>query len=120
TALDQAIQNYNQLGLRFTLKRIGLNTSGCNATITAYVTGGGVGGYAGFPSKGKPYPKVTIYAETSQYGVDALEHVITHELGHTLGFRHSDFYNRKISCGSGGNEGSAGVGAIHIPGTPKT
>ncbi|WP_437340874.1 M57 family metalloprotease [Corallococcus exercitus] len=23
-----------------------------------------------------------------------------------------------ISCGSGGNEGDAGVGAIHIPGTP--
>jgi hypothetical protein len=46
------------------------------------------------------------------------EHVITHELGHTVGFRHSDYYNRAISCGSGGNEGSAGVGAIHIPGTP--
>ena len=46
------------------------------------------------------------------------EHVITHELGHCIGFRHSDYYDRSISCGSGGNEGSAGVGAIHIPGTP--
>lgn len=47
-----------------------------------------------------------------------MEHVITHELGHTVGFRHSDYFNRSISCGRGGNEGSAGVGAIHIPGTP--
>ncbi|HAS41831.1 MAG TPA: peptidase, partial [Microscillaceae bacterium] len=34
--------------------------------------------------------------------------------------RHTDYFNRSISCGSGGNEGSAGVGAIHIPGTPTT
>jgi Dual-action HEIGH metallo-peptidase len=46
--------------------------------------------------------------------------VLTHELGHTIGFRHSDYYNRAISCGSGGNEGDAGVGAILIPGTPST
>ncbi len=43
-----------------------------------------------------------------------------HEIGHTMGFRHSDYYNRSLSCGTGGNEGSAGVGAILIPGTPST
>ncbi|MEL7222002.1 MAG: M57 family metalloprotease, partial [Bacteroidota bacterium] len=35
-------------------------------------------------------------------------------------FRHTDYFNRSISCSSGGNEGSGGVGAIHIPGTPTT
>ena len=43
-----------------------------------------------------------------------------HEIGHTIGFRHSDYYNRAISCGSGGNEGDSGVGAILIPGTPSS
>jgi hypothetical protein len=46
--------------------------------------------------------------------------VITHELGHCIGFRHTDYYNRAISCGAGGNEGQAGVGAHHIPNTPTT
>lgn len=46
--------------------------------------------------------------------------MITHELGHTIGFRHSDYYNRAISCGSGGNEGAGSIGAILIPGTPST
>ena len=49
------------------------------------------------------------------------EHVITHELGHCIGFRHSDYYDRSISCGgSASNEGASNVGAIHIPGTPTT
>lgn len=38
-------------------------------------------------------------------------------IGHCIGFRHSDYFNRSLSCGSGGNEGSAGVGAHYIPGT---
>ena len=46
--------------------------------------------------------------------------MITHEIGHTIGVRQSDFFNRSISCGTGGNEGDAGVGAILIPGTPST
>ena len=57
----------------------------------------------------------------NSYSVDVNEHVITHELGHAIGFRHSDYYNRSISCGgSATNEGTAGVGAILIPGTPST
>ena len=35
-------------------------------------------------------------------------------------FRHSDFFNRSISCGGAAtNEGNGGVGAILIPGTPS-
>ena len=44
--------------------------------------------------------------------------MITHEIGHTIGLRHSDFFNLSISCGATGSEGDAGVGAIHVPGTP--
>ncbi|WP_342379534.1 zinc-dependent metalloprotease [Myxococcus stipitatus] len=115
--LDLAIQNYNALGLSFTLARG--PTTGCNANITA-TTMSGAGGSAGFPSGGLPYGTINIGTGLQSYSVDVNEHVITHEIGHCIGFRHSDYYNRSISCGSGGNEGSAGVGAILINGTPST
>ncbi len=113
--LDLAIANYNGLGIGLTFVR-GSQT-GCNATINARTTSG-VGGSAGFPSGGKPYGTINIGTGLQSYSDDVNEHVITHEIGHCVGLRHSDYYDRSISCGSGGNEGTAGVGAIHIPGTP--
>jgi hypothetical protein len=118
TALNNAIANYNAQPIRFDFARG--PTTGCSANISAVIQAGLVGGSAGFPSGGKPYNKIIIGGGLSAYSVGVIEHVITHELGHTIGFRHSDYYNRSISCGSGGNEGSAGVGAIHISGTPTT
>jgi hypothetical protein len=119
TGLNNAIANYNALGLRWRMTRTSGSTTGCSATIRA-VIGSGTGGSAGFPSGGLPYNTINIGSGLSAYSVGVIEHVITHELGHCVGFRHSDYYNRSISCGSGGNEGTAGVGAILIPGTPST
>ncbi|HZI08939.1 MAG TPA: M57 family metalloprotease [Myxococcus sp.] len=115
--LDLAIANYNDRGLRLTFARG--PTTGCTANITAQ-TMSGTGGSAGFPSGGLPYGIINIGTGLDGYSVDVNEHVITHELGHAIGFRHTDYYDRSISCGSGGNEGDGGVGAIHIPGTPTT
>ncbi|MBN8468218.1 VCBS repeat-containing protein [Corallococcus exiguus] len=115
--LDLAIANYNERGLRITFARG--PASDCTANITAQ-TATGTGGQAGFPSGGLPYANFFIGTGLNSYSVDVNEHVITHEVGHAIGFRHSDYYNRGISCGSGGDEGDAGVGAIHIPGTPTT
>jgi hypothetical protein len=115
--LDAAINNYNSQGLSFTMVRG--NAGNCDATISARTTTG-VGGSAGFPKGGKPYGTINIGTGLQSYSTGVNTHVITHELGHCIGFRHSDYYDRSISCGSGGNEGSAGVGAIHIPGTPTT
>ena len=37
----------------------------------------------------------------------------------SIKFRHTDFFDRSISCGgSTSNEGAAGIGANHIAGTP--
>ena len=58
----------------------------------------------------------------SSYGlsVDGIATIMAHEMGHCIGFRHTDFYDRSISCGGGlSNEGDAGIGANHIPGTPN-
>ena len=117
TALSYAVDNYNALNtnLSFTLS-YGTGTS--NADIVVYRVSGGAGGSAGFPSGGAPYKWVQIYSGTSSYSTNVVEHVITHEIGHCLGLRHTDYFNRSLSCGSGGNEGSGDVGAVHIPGTP--
>ncbi|WPB81322.1 zinc-dependent metalloprotease [Archangium violaceum] len=117
SGLDAAIASYNARGLRITFQRGG---SGCTANITA-TTMSGAGGSAGFPSGGLPYGTINIGTGMSAYAASVNKHVIAHELGHCIGFRHSDYYNRSISCGgTATNEGTAGVGAILIPGTPST
>jgi Dual-action HEIGH metallo-peptidase len=118
TALDGAIANYNAVGLSFTLRRTSGSTAGCDAVITGRISGP-VGGSSGFPSGGLPYNKFNIGSGLKSYSVGTITHVITHELGHTIGFRHSDYFNRSISCGSGGDEGDGGIGAILIAGTPS-
>ena len=118
-ALDAAIANYTNLSLSFDMKRTSGSTAGCDAVIKA-TSKGAAGGSAGFPEGGLPYDNINIGKSTTSYGLAVTTHVVTHELGHCIGFRHTDFYNRTISCGTGGNEGDGGVGAIHIAGTPTT
>lgn len=117
TALQWAINNYNALntGLTFTLS---YGTNWPSFDIVVYRVNGGGGGSAGFPSGGDPYQFVQIQSGTSSFGTNTTEHVITHEIGHAVGLRHTDYFNRSLSCGTGGNEGAGSVGANHIPGTP--
>jgi hypothetical protein len=118
TALDLAIQNYDELPLTFAMART--PSADCSFTINAAIQAGAPGGVSGFPSGGLPFGTITIFDQLSTFSVDTITHVITHEIGHTIGFRHSDYYDRSISCGTGSNEGDAGTGAILIAGTPST
>jgi len=119
TALDGAIANYNAQQLTFSMRRTTGSTTGCGATITMRISGP-TGGSSGFPSGGRPFGTVNVGAGLSSFAVSTIRHVIMHELGHTIGFRHSDFFNHAISCGgTASNEGTAGVGATLISGTPS-
>ena len=75
----------------------------------------------GFPtSSGNPASKVCVnvrWIQLASPSINTIRGLIMHEIGHCIGFRHTDFFNLS-SCGQNINEGSAGVGAIHIPGTP--
>jgi hypothetical protein len=118
TALNNSLANYNNLNLTFQMRRTSGNEPICDALITIRLSGP-TGGSAGFPSGGLPFNSIQIGRGLASFATNTVTHVITHELGHCVGFRHSDWFNRAISCGgTPTNEGEGSIGAILIPGTP--
>jgi hypothetical protein len=122
-ALDEAIRRYNAENLTVKFQRV---TSGANTTVVAYYEVSNTLGSSGFPSSaGAPYSQVKMntywYSTgTGSTNINYIATIMAHELGHCIGFRHTDYMNRAYSCGgSAVNEGSAGVGAVYIPGTPS-
>lgn len=116
TGLQWAVNNYNALNLSISFQ-LTFGTNYQNKDMVVYQVAGGAGGSAGFPSGGNPYKWVKINSGLAGYSTNVHEHVIGHEIGHSIGFRHTDWFSRQ-SCGQNSNEGTAGVGAVHIPGTP--
>ncbi|RPD45149.1 M57 family metalloprotease [Paracnuella aquatica] len=114
-AVDNAIARYNAERLTIKFQRV---ASGGNIVIRMVNTGQYIAS-AGFPSNtGAPYSEIKYANKYSAYSDGFMTTVIAHEMGHCIGFRHTDYMNRAYSCGSGGNEGASTVGAVHIAGTP--
>lgn len=120
-ALDEAIRRYNNENLRIQFQRV---SSGANIVIDAYYAQNNTLGSAGFPSGGAPYGTIRMntyhYSTSTGSGnVNYIGTIMAHEMGHCIGFRHTDYMNRAYSCGGAYyNEGASTVGAVHIPGTP--
>ncbi|WP_420318728.1 M57 family metalloprotease [Ekhidna sp.] len=123
-ATDIAITRYNSENLNLTFNRV-TSSSQADITIRAspwYYYWFGILGSAGFPENGNPYG--TILMTRAYYdnvsNINGLATTIAHEMGHCIGFRHTDYMDRSYSCGGApDNEGDGGVGANYIPGTPS-
>lgn len=117
TALNTAISRYNNENLRITFSRV---TSGGSIVIRSAPAGSGYLASAGFPtSGGSPYNSIRVnrtYLDT--WDINTVASILAHEIGHCIGFRHTDYMSRQYSCGgSPVNEGASTVGAVYIPGT---
>ena len=116
-ALDVAIARFNAENLSIRFQRV---SSGANISIVR-----GSGSYlasAGFPtSAGDPHNQIKVNSSYlgNNPGANYLGTILAHEIGHCIGFRHTDYADRSYSCGgSFYNEGASTVGAILIDGTP--
>jgi len=123
--LDLAISRYNAENLTLSFQRV-TSSAGADIVMTRLSKRNerqGVLGSAGFPTaSGDPYGEIKMSGVLeSNYGLSTggIATIIGHEIGHCIGFRHTDYFDRSISCGGGtSNEGDGGVGANWIPGTP--
>jgi hypothetical protein len=125
---DLAISRYNSANLLLNFQRITTGTA--NINIVGFNQGPDAQGFitlgsAGFPTGGNPFNQISMNTNSAAYGanpsVTYVGSVIQHEIGHCIGMRHTDYFNRNISCGAsgGGNEGASNIGAVLIPGTPS-
>jgi hypothetical protein len=127
TATANAVARYNALSLlikfqivssRGDIQVVGFNQGPSGGYITL--------GSSGFPTKqGNPYKQIQMNTNAAAYGsnpdVNYITSVLQHEIGHCIGFRHTDYFDRSYSCGGvATNEGASNIGAILIPGTPST
>ncbi len=116
SAIDAMIDRYNAENIQLSFTRV---TSGGNINIKV-VNGGSYIASAGFPTGGNPYGEVKFNKQYQNWGIPTLTSVFAHEVGHCIGFRHTDYMDRSYSCGgAASNEGASTVGAILVPGTPS-
>jgi hypothetical protein len=121
-ALDEAINRYNEENLQIRFQRVN-----SNADIEIIKGSGTWVAASGLPSpNGEPCRAIKLNpfyiggnGSARTEFVNYLATLIAHEIGHCIGFRHTDYMNRSFSCkGRAVNEGAGSLGAVNISGTP--
>ncbi len=130
-AIDAAIARYNATDLRLRFVR---TTTNANITLIQgetlptndpNYTGPNVFGRGLFPSSGNPGSRIGINVAyfNGHPDLNFFATILSHEMGHTVGLRHTDYFNRSYSnclvdANNPNDEGQGSIGAINIPGTP--
>ena len=118
TATDELIRRFNAQSLLIRFTRV---TSGGQIFLSKAPAGSTYLASAGFPSGGNAFNSVKVNSDAigTANASTYIATILAHEVGHCIGFRHTDYAGRQYSCGGAAvNEGASTVGAIYIPGTP--
>uniref|UniRef100_UPI000F8E9556 M57 family metalloprotease n=1 Tax=Gynurincola endophyticus TaxID=2479004 RepID=UPI000F8E9556 len=116
TATNAAIARYNALGLSLTFTRV---TTGGDIVITG-VTGVSFLSMSGFPAGGNPYNSIALNRSfLDTWATNTVISIITHAIGHCIGFYHTDHYSPPPCINDYSTDGKTTL-PIHIPGTPLT
>jgi hypothetical protein len=118
-AVTEAISRFNNEHLSLHFER---TTATADISIEK-----GVGNYlaiSGFPgADGNPYNTIKLNSmfignSSNSVFTNYVATIITHEIGHCVGFRHTDYVDRSFSCGGKSMKETCGfAGAVLIPGT---
>lgn len=120
TALQYAVNNFNNLNSNINMQLV-FGTQFYDSDIVVYrsydVPADNIRGRANFPRhNGLPGHWVRInQGANNSNDAQIIEGLMTHEIGHAIGLRHTD-WNTRQSCGETG-ETSGSEGAVYIPGT---
>ncbi|UII33145.1 M57 family metalloprotease [Fulvivirga ulvae] len=112
-AVNTAISAFNAVGTEIQFSRVYSQSSADIVVKRNNAIGTNVCGRAGFPfSNGRPFNNVDISETTLiNFGLTStsqLRLLVAHEIGHCIGFRHTNWQSQGEST------------AIHIPGTPTS
>jgi hypothetical protein len=121
-ALDEALRRYNDENILLHFER-----TNSFPDISIVKGSGTYLAISGFPGDdGNPCRNIRLnsmfigYKSGSEF-TNYVATIIAHEIGHCIGFRHTDYINRSFSCGGKAVKESCGTtGAVLIPGTNPT